>query len=96
MNEYQSKSDNTIKIIQQIDTQEDYYFLMEYCDLNLTQYHNKDKDKNNIIKIKDIFNKLNKILTVINSNKSFNGDINPDHILIKKTTNENNLLLIYI
>ena len=89
---YQSKCECSIKIIKEINTKNYFYFIMEYCDCNLKEYYNKEKELD-LIKIKNIFNEFNTILTVMEENKSFHGDIKPEHILIKEK-NENNIIPI--
>ena len=88
----ENKSDSSIKIIQFINTKTNYYFVMEYCDSNLREYfqNNKFEKGLDINTIRDIFNKLNKALAVMNNNNICHGDINPEHILISEK-DENNI-----
>ena len=88
----EKKSDSSIKIIQFINTKINYYFVMEYCDSNLREYfHNNKFEKGlDVNTIRDIFNKLNKALVVMNNNNILHGDIKPEHILINEK-DENNI-----
>ena len=88
----EKKSDSTIKIIQFINNKTNYYFVMEYCDSNLREYfqNNKFEKGLDVNAIRDIFNKLNKALVVMNNNNIFHGDIKPEHILISEK-DENNI-----
>lgn len=88
----EKKSDSTIKIIQFINNKTNYYFVMEYCDSNLREYfqNNKFEKGLDVNAIRDIFNKLNKALVVMNNNNIFHGDLKPEHILISEK-DENNI-----
>ena len=88
----EKKSESTIKIIQFINNKTNYYFVMEYCDSNLREYfqNNKFEKGLDVNAIRDIFNKLNKALVVMNNNNIFHGDIKPEHILISEK-DENNI-----
>ena len=88
----ENKSNSTIKIIQFINNKTNYFFVMEYFDSNLREYfqNNKFEKGLDVNAIRDIFNKLNKALVVMNNNNIFHGDIKPEHILISEK-DENNL-----
>ena len=88
----EKKSESTIKIIQFINNKTNYYFVMEYCDSNLREYfqNNKFEKGLDVNAIRDIFNKLNKALVVMNNNNIFHGDLKPEHILISEK-DENNI-----
>ena len=88
----EEKSDYSIKIIDIKKNPDDYYFIMEYCNSNLKEYVNKNnKGKGlDMLKIKDIFNKLNKTLSVMDDNNTYHGNITPEHILIIEK--DNNLI----
>ena len=65
---------------------------MEYFDSNLRKYfqNNKFEKGLDVNTIRDIFNKLNKALVVMNNNNILHGDIKPEHILINEK-DENNI-----
>ena len=77
-------SDYSIKIINSLNTNTNYYFVMEYCNISLKEYFIKNKKGKglDIDTIRDIFTKLNKLLTFMANNKIYHGDIKPEHILI--------------
>ena len=83
----------SIKMIQFINSKTNYYFVMEYCNSNLREYfqNNKAGKGLDVNTIREIFNKLNKALVVMNNNNIFHGDIKPEHILISEKDDKNNI-----
>ena len=86
MKEINYKAEYSIKINSNIIKDGEYIIEMEYCYDNLKQYFDKNfKEKGmELNEIKDIFNKLNSVLSIMNERNIFHGDIKPEHILISE------------
>ena len=57
--------DNSVKLIEIVDTEESFYIISELCYLNLEQYLNKRKKAFSIEEIKELLLDLNKGLKVM-------------------------------
>ena len=91
MKEISSKTEYSIKINSDFIKDDNYLIEMEYCDFNLRQYFDKYyKEKGmDINDIKDLFKKLNNVLSIMEEKKVFHGDIKPEHILINEKGEKN-------
>ena len=91
MKEISSKTEYSIKINSELIKDDNYLIEMEYCDYNLRQYFdNYYKEKGmDINDIKDLFKKLNNVLSIMEEKKVFHGDIKPEHILISEKGEKN-------
>ena len=63
------ESDNSVKLIERVETEDSFYIISELCDLSLEEYLNKRKESLLIEEIKEIIKHLNKGLKVMNENK---------------------------
>ena len=79
--------DNSVKLIESIETQESFYIVSELCYLNLEQYLKKRKKAFSIEEIKELLIDLNKGLKVMYENKIIHGDIKPSNILLTFNNN---------
>ena len=91
MKEISSKTEYSIKINSDFIKDDNYLIEMEYYDYNLRQYFDKYyKEKGmDINDIKDLFKKLNNVLSIMDEKKVFHGDIKPEHILINEKGEKN-------
>ena len=89
----QKGSEYVIKFFNEVNKSSEFYIEMEYCNSNLKSYlrkNNKGKGMD-IHKIKDLFTKINKTLIIMKKNNIVHGNINPEHILIDDS-DENNII----
>ena len=81
--------DNSVKLIESVETEESFYIISELCFSNLAEYLNKRKKAFSIEEIKELLIDLNKGLKVMYKNKIIHGNIKPSNILL--SSNENNV-----
>ena len=67
--------DNSVKLIESVETEESFYIISELCFSNLAEYLNKRKKTFSIEEIKELLIDLNKGLKVMYKNKIIHGDI---------------------
>ena len=88
--------DNSVKIIESIETQESFYIISELCHLNIEQYLKKRKKGLSIEEIKELLIDLNKGLKVMYEKKVIHGDIKPSNILLSLNKNNVNKICLKI
>ena len=88
--------DNSVKLIESIETQESFYIVSELCYLNLEQYLKKRKKGLSIEEIKELLIDLNKGLKVMYENKIIHGEIKPSNILLSFNKNNVNKVCVKI
>ena len=76
------KSENSVLLIETIETSECYYIISEYCYMSLEEYMNKRNNCLSIEEIKEILLDLNKGLKEMNNNNIIHRDIKPSNILL--------------
>ena len=81
--------DNSVKLIESVETKESFYIVSELCYLNLEQYLKKKKKAFSVEEIKELLLDLNKGLKVMYENKIIQGNIKPSNILL--SFNKNNV-----
>lgn len=79
------KSDYCVKLIESFETEEDYFLVMEYCEIDLKRYLYKRKDIKgfSIKQIRDLFTKLNKTFTIMHDKNIIHCDLKLQNILLK-------------
>ena len=83
------ESDNSVKLIERVETEDSFYIISELCDLSLEEYLNARKGSLSIEEIKELLIDLNKGLKVMNNYNVIHGDIKPSNILL--SLNKNNV-----
>ena len=76
------ESDNSVKLIESVETEESFYIISELCNLNIEEYLKKRKKGLSIEEIKELLIDLNKGFKVMYENKIIHGDIKPSNILL--------------
>ena len=76
------KSENSISLIEIIETVESYYIVSEYCYMSLEEYMNKRNNSLSIEEIKELLLDLNKGLKKMNDNNIIHRDLKPSNILL--------------
>ena len=76
------KSENSLLLIESIETFESYFIISEYCYMTLEEYIKKRKNNLSIEEIKEILLDLNKGLKEINDNNIIHKDLKPSNILL--------------
>ena len=74
--------DNSVKLIEIVDTEESFYIISELCYLNLAEHLKKRIKGLSIEEIKELLTDLNKGLKVMYEKKVIHGDIKPSNILL--------------
>ena len=90
------ESDNSVKLIERVETEDSFYIISELCDLSLEEYLNKRKESLSIEEIKELLIDLNKGLKVMNNYNVIHGDIKPSNILLSLNKNNVNKLCFKI
>ena len=80
--------DNSVKLIEIVDTEESFYIISELCYLNLAEYLKRRKKGLSIEGIKELLTDLNKGLKVMYEKKIIHGDIKPSNILLSLNKNK--------
>ncbi len=76
------KSENSVSLIDTIETQESYFIIMELCIMNLQQYLKIRKTPLSIDEIREILLDLNNSLKEIYSQNIIHRDLKPSNILL--------------
>ena len=76
------KSENSVLLIETIETSECYYIISEYCYMSLEEYMNKRNKSLSIEEIKELLLDLNKGLKEMNDNNIIHRDLKPSNILL--------------
>ncbi len=76
------KSENSVLLIETIETSDSYFIISEYCYMTLEEYIKKRKNNLSIEEIKEILLDLNKGLKEINDNNIIHRDLKPSNILL--------------
>ena len=76
------KSENSVSLIETIETLESYFIVSEYCYMTLEEYINKRNNPLSIEEIKELLLDLNKGLKEINDNNIIHKDLKPSNILL--------------
>ena len=74
--------DNSVKIIESIETEESFCIVSELCYLNIEEYLKKRKKGLLIEEIKELLLDLNKGLKEMNNNNIIHRDLKPSNILL--------------
>ena len=78
----QLKSENSVLLIETIETSECYYIISEYCYMSLEEYMNKRNKSSSIEEIKELLLDLNKGLKEMNNKNVIHRDLKPSNILL--------------
>ena len=76
------KSENSVLLIETIETSDSYFIISEYCYMTLEEYIKKRKNNLSIEEIKELLLDLNKGLKEINDNNIIHRDLKPSNILL--------------
>ena len=84
------KNENSINLIDLIESNSHYYIVMEYCEYNLFDYMNVKKNASlSIEEIKKVLTQLNNTFKIMYKDKLIHRDLKPNNILISL----NNLII---
>ena len=70
------KSDNTLLLIDAIETKESYYLILELCYMSLEEYIKERKDNLSIDEIREVLLELNKSLKEMKEKNILHRDLN--------------------
>ena len=76
------KSENSLSLIETIETSDSYFIVSEYCYMTLEEYINKRNNPLSIEEIKELLLDLNNGLKEINDNNIIHRDLKPSNILL--------------
>ena len=76
------KTENSVSVIETIDTKEYYYIVMELCDCNLEEYILKREKKLSIKEIREVLTQLNNTFKIMQKENIIHRDLKPSNILI--------------
>ena len=76
------KSENTVCIKEKIETNDNYYIIMDLCECNLEEYVKRRENPISIKEIKEVLNQLNNVFKIMNDKKIIHRDLKPSNILI--------------
>ena len=76
------KSDNSLLLINEIETQESYYLILELCYISLEEYIKERKDNLSIEEIREVLLELNKCLKEMKEKNILHRDLKPSNILL--------------
>ena len=82
------ENDNSIKIFEVYNTDEDYGIVMELCDCNLRDRLNQTSNGCGVDEIKMILTQLNKTFRIMVENKIMHRDLKLENILLKYTNEQ--------
>ena len=89
------ENENTVKLYEYYNYNEEIAIVMEYCDENLTNMIINKKRIFNFSEIKEILNQLNNSFKIMYENKLAHRDLKPENILVKyKNENDKNDFII--
>ena len=77
------QNENVIKFYKSHENKYDIFLIMEYCDMTLSDYIEKEGPFKNLYFFQQFFMKFNNALKVINQKKVIHRDIKPDNIFIR-------------
>ena len=83
------KSDNTLLLIDEVETKESYYLILELCYISLEEYIKERKDNLSIDEIKEVLLELNNSLKEMKEKNILHRDLKPSNILL--TLNKSNI-----
>ncbi len=75
-------SDNSLLLIDAIETEKSYYFILELCYISLEEYIKEREDNLSIDEIREVLLELNKSLKEMKEKKILHRDLNPSNILL--------------
>ena len=81
--------DNSVKLIESVETEESFYIISELCYITLAEYLNMKKKAFSVEELKEFLIDLIKGLKVMYEKKIIHGDIKPSNILL--SLNKNNV-----
>ena len=76
------KSENSLLLIDEIETEESYYLILELCYMSLEEYLKERKDNLSIDEIKEVLLELNKSLKEMKENNIIYKDLKSSNILL--------------
>ena len=76
------KSDNSLLLIDEIETKESYYLILELCFMSLEEYLKERKDNLSIDEIREVLLELNKSLKEMKEKNILHRDLKPSNILL--------------
>ena len=76
---------NSVHLIQTLETENNYNIVMELCDTDLLCYLNKSPVPFTVEEVRDTFKQLNNVFRIMNKNKIIHRDLKLGNILIKFT-----------
>ena len=76
------KSDNTLLLIDEIETKESYYLILELCYISLDEYIKERKDNLSIEETKEVLLEINKCLKEMKEKNILHRDLKPSNILL--------------
>ena len=76
------KSDNSLLLIDEIETEESYYLILELCYMSLEEYIKERKDNLSIDEIREVLLELNKSLKEMKEKNILHRDLKPSNILL--------------
>ncbi len=78
----QLNSDNSLLLIDGIETKESYYLILELCYMSLEEYIKERKDNLSIDEIREVLLELNKCLKEMKEKNILHRDLKPSNILL--------------
>ena len=76
------KSDNSLLLIDEIETNDSYYLILELCYMSLEEYIKERKDNLSIEEIKEVLLEINKCLKEMKEKNILHRDLKPSNILL--------------
>ena len=92
----QCECENSVKIYDYFDTEENFIIIMELCDNNLFRELAKTKNGFNSKQIKQILSQLNNVFKLMNQHKIAHRDIKLNNILVKYLNKEKTLFKVLL
>ena len=75
-------TDNSLLLIDEIETKESYYLILELCYMSLEEYIKERKDNLSIEEIREVLLELNKCLKEMKEKNILHRDLKPSNILL--------------
>ena len=76
------KSENTVCIKEKIETNDNYYIIMDLCECNLEEYVKRRENPISIKEIKEVLLQLNNVFKIFKNENIIHRDLKPSNILI--------------
>ena len=76
------KSENSLLLIDEIETKESYYLILELCYISLEEYLKERKEPLSINEIREVLLELNKSLKEMKEKNIIHRDLKPSNILL--------------